>query len=151
MPLPRSLGPWLLFVGACAVRGSTAPQGSGGHVPASGGDEPAAMQAEARSVQEEPAPERPTDAPPPASPAARAEADATTAAASGEAAGAGGPARPVEPAAPTVFRRSARAPRFASVSLGGGQTLELRKMRVSVVVEGFRARTIVDHIFHNPH
>ncbi len=43
------------------------------------------------------------------------------------------------------------APRFASVSLGGGQTLELKRMRVTVKVEGFRARTVVDHVFYNPH
>ena len=49
------------------------------------------------------------------------------------------------------WRRLTNASRFATVSLGGGNTLELKKVRVSVQVEGMRARTIVDHIFYNPH
>lgn len=53
--------------------------------------------------------------------------------------------------APQSWRRVAEGTRLATVSLGGGQTLELTRMRVTVQVEGMRARTIVDHIFHNPH
>lgn len=49
------------------------------------------------------------------------------------------------------WRRLTNASRFATVSLGGGNSLELKKVRVSVQVEGMRARTIVDHIFYNPH
>ncbi len=49
------------------------------------------------------------------------------------------------------WRRVSNQSRFATVSLGGGATLELRKVRVDVQVEGLRARTIVDHIFYNPH
>jgi hypothetical protein len=40
--------------------------------------------------------------------------------------------------------------RFAHVSVGGGEKLELRKMRVTVRSEGLRTRTLVDHIFFNP-
>lgn len=52
---------------------------------------------------------------------------------------------------PQSWRRLTNASRFATVSLGGGNSLELKKVRVSVQVEGMRARTIVDHIFYNPH
>ncbi len=55
------------------------------------------------------------------------------------------------PNAPQTWRRSANVTRFASVDLGGGASLELRKVRVSVNVEGLRARTVVDHVFYNPH
>ena len=40
---------------------------------------------------------------------------------------------------------------FASVDLGGGKKLKLEKIRVTVRVEGLRARTLVDHIYSNPH
>jgi len=36
------------------------------------------------------------------------------------------------------------------VSLGGDESLELVRMRVTTEVEGPRARTLVDHIFYNP-
>ncbi|MEM9070376.1 MAG: VIT domain-containing protein [Myxococcota bacterium] len=52
---------------------------------------------------------------------------------------------------PQTWRRVTSAPRFATVSLGGGETLELRQVQVRVQVDGLRARTIVDHIFFNPH
>ncbi|MCA9576040.1 MAG: VWA domain-containing protein [Myxococcales bacterium] len=52
---------------------------------------------------------------------------------------------------PQTWRRTSNAARFATVALGGGQTLELRDVRVRVHVEGFRARTVVDHVFYNPH
>jgi hypothetical protein len=42
-------------------------------------------------------------------------------------------------------------PTFARVYVGGGNSLELVKMDVKVTVEGMRARTVVDHIFRNPH
>lgn len=54
-------------------------------------------------------------------------------------------------AAAQSWRRVTGGDRFASVSLGGGNSLELRRVRVNVSVEGFRARTVVDHIFYNPH
>ncbi|HJL49410.1 MAG TPA: VIT and VWA domain-containing protein, partial [Polyangiaceae bacterium LLY-WYZ-15_(1-7)] len=57
-----------------------------------------------------------------------------------------------EPApGPQSWRRATNAARFATVSLGGGHSLELRRVRVSVHVEGLRARTVVDHVFYNPH
>jgi len=49
------------------------------------------------------------------------------------------------------WRRVTGASRFATVALGGGHSLELRRVRVAVKVEGFRARTVVDHIFYNPY
>jgi hypothetical protein len=79
--------------------------------------------------------------------AARAEMDAETSATMG---GEGGASGEPEPAAQSWRRESASA-HFATVSLGGGNTLELRDVRVRVHVEGFRARTVVDHIFYNPH
>src|SRR5262249_33232529 len=40
---------------------------------------------------------------------------------------------------------------FARVYVGDGNALELVSLHVSVVVEGPRARTLVDHVFRNPH
>ena len=40
---------------------------------------------------------------------------------------------------------------FAFVTVGGGNRLELDKVRTTVTVEGLRARTVVDHIFYNPY
>ncbi|MCB9616286.1 MAG: hypothetical protein H6721_00765 [Sandaracinus sp.] len=57
---------------------------------------------------------------------------------------------PSDAAAAQTWRRTSNAVRFASVDLGGGQKLELRKVRVSVQVEGLRARTVIDHVFFNP-
>jgi tetratricopeptide (TPR) repeat protein len=53
--------------------------------------------------------------------------------------------------APLVWYRDRQRPSFARVYVGGGNSLELVSLQVSVTVEGPRARTIVDHIFHNPH
>jgi len=52
---------------------------------------------------------------------------------------------------PQVWRRDGQRPTFARVYLGGGNSLDLVSLQVSVNVEGPRARTVVDHIFHNPH
>jgi hypothetical protein len=52
---------------------------------------------------------------------------------------------------PQVWHRDGQRPTFARVYLGGGDSLELVSLQVSVTVEGPRARTVVDHIFHNPH
>jgi tetratricopeptide (TPR) repeat protein len=52
---------------------------------------------------------------------------------------------------PQVWRRDQQRPTFARVYLGGGNSLDLVSLQVSVNVEGPRARTVVDHIFHNPH
>src|SRR5207249_9166089 len=50
-----------------------------------------------------------------------------------------------------VWHRDGQRPTFARVYLGGGNSLELVSLQVSVIVEGPRARTVVDHVFHNPH
>src|SRR5262249_10082388 len=50
-----------------------------------------------------------------------------------------------------VWHRDGQRPTFARVYLGGGNSLDLVSLQVSVTVEGPRARTVVDHIFHNPH
>jgi hypothetical protein len=52
---------------------------------------------------------------------------------------------------PQVWHRDRSRPTFARVYVGGGNSLELVSMQVSVTVEGPRARTVVDHIFRNPH
>src|SRR5207247_9953951 len=53
--------------------------------------------------------------------------------------------------APQAWHRDRRRPTFARVYVGGGNSLELVSMQVSVTIEGPRARTVVDHIFRNPH
>jgi hypothetical protein len=53
--------------------------------------------------------------------------------------------------APKVWRRGAGRPTFARVYVGDGNSLELVSLQVSVTVEGPRARTVVDHVFRNPH
>ena len=173
-PLPRAPISILLVLFACGVR-SGGP-GPAGPVQATAGSEAGGESAVTRQAESEEASDsRAADSPisgaedraapeqapaSPAPPPARDRAEvsqsrvqtvsgATAPAGSADGGGSAGPVAPTEPA--PVFRRSATAPRFATVSLGGGQTLELQKMRVSVVIEGFRARTIVDHIFHNPH
>src|SRR5206468_2705171 len=40
---------------------------------------------------------------------------------------------------------------FARVYVGDGNALELVSLHVSVTLDGPRARTLVDHVFHNPH
>ena len=49
------------------------------------------------------------------------------------------------------WQRGKGRPKFARVYLGGGNSLELERMRITVTVEGARARTVVDHVFRNPH
>src|SRR5205823_12122389 len=50
-----------------------------------------------------------------------------------------------------VWRRDHQRPTFARVYVGNGNSLELVSLQVTVTVEGPRARTLVDHVFHNPH
>ena len=50
-----------------------------------------------------------------------------------------------------VWKRSKSNTTLSKVSVGGGKTLKLKKMRMTVQVEGLRARTIIDHIYYNPH
>lgn len=52
---------------------------------------------------------------------------------------------------PQVWQRSKTNTVLSKVSVGGGKYLILNKMRVSVYVEGLRARTVIDHIYFNPH
>ncbi len=53
--------------------------------------------------------------------------------------------------APVVWKRDRNRPSFARVYVGDGNSLELVNLRVTVTVEGPRARTVVDHVFYNPH
>lgn len=56
------------------------------------------------------------------------------------------------PAAPAqVWRNTSDAPKFASVDIGDGHSLELKRLRVSTQIDGVLARTVVDHVFENPH
>ncbi len=52
---------------------------------------------------------------------------------------------------PKVWKRDGRRPTFARVYVGDGNALELVSLHVTVTVEGPRARTLVDHVFKNPH
>ncbi len=52
---------------------------------------------------------------------------------------------------PQVWHRDRGRPTFARVYIGDGNSLELVSLHVSVTIEGPRARTVVDHIFRNPH
>ena len=53
--------------------------------------------------------------------------------------------------APAVWHRDRQQPTFARVYVGDGNSLELVSLNVTTTVEGPRARTVVDHIFRNPH
>jgi hypothetical protein len=52
---------------------------------------------------------------------------------------------------PRVWQADRRRPTFARVYVGDGNALELVSLHVTVTVEGSRARTLVDHVFRNPH
>jgi hypothetical protein len=52
---------------------------------------------------------------------------------------------------PQVWHRDRHRPTVARVYVGDGNSLELVSLQVSVTIEGSRARTVVDHIFRNPH
>lgn len=52
---------------------------------------------------------------------------------------------------PSTWKPSGRRPTFARVYVGDGNALELVSLHVTVTVEGPRARTLVDHVFRNPH
>ena len=49
-----------------------------------------------------------------------------------------------------VWQRSKDNTVLSKVSVGGKNYLILKKMRVTVSVEGLRARTVIDHIYYNP-
>jgi hypothetical protein len=61
------------------------------------------------------------------------------------------PAKKKDHKSPQVWHRESRRPTFARVYVGGGNSLELVSLQVTVQFEGPRARTTVDHIFRNPH
>ncbi len=52
---------------------------------------------------------------------------------------------------PQVWHRDRSRPTLARVYVGDNNSLELVSMQVNVTIEGPRARTVVDHIFRNPH
>jgi hypothetical protein len=52
---------------------------------------------------------------------------------------------------PQIWKQDAHRPTFARVYLGDNNSLELVSLQVTVTIDGPRARTVVDHIFHNPH
>jgi hypothetical protein len=52
---------------------------------------------------------------------------------------------------PTKTWQRSSQPTFARVYVGDNNSLQMVKLMVSVRVEGPRARTVVDHIFYNPH
>jgi hypothetical protein len=56
-----------------------------------------------------------------------------------------------ESGAAQTWTRDGRPPTFARVYIGNGNSLDLVSLQVTVTIEGPRARTVVDHIFHNPH
>jgi tetratricopeptide (TPR) repeat protein len=61
------------------------------------------------------------------------------------------PDLPKPNAKPQVWKIGDHRPTFARVYVGDGNALELVSLHVTVTVEGPRARTLVDHIFRNPH
>ncbi len=69
----------------------------------------------------------------------------------GESSGTGGEAGGTEEGSAQPWQRRDGDQRFASVELGGGEQLLLNSMRITAQIESLRARTLVDHIFYNPH
>ena len=56
-----------------------------------------------------------------------------------------------KPDSPAKVWKRTGPPTFARVYVGDGNSLELVSLHVTVTVEGSRARTVVDHVFRNPH
>jgi hypothetical protein len=50
-----------------------------------------------------------------------------------------------------VWKQNRGRPTFARVHLGDGNSLELVSLHVTTTIDGPRARTMVDHVFRNPH
>jgi hypothetical protein len=65
--------------------------------------------------------------------------------------GKGGAAEKEKSERPQTWTRDGQPPTFARVYIGNGNSLDLVSLQVTVTVEGPRARTVVDHIFRNPH
>jgi hypothetical protein len=57
----------------------------------------------------------------------------------------------IEPKQPQVWKQNRGRPTFARVHLGDGNSLELVSLHVTTTIDGPRARTVVDHVFKNPH
>lgn len=92
--------------------------------------------------------------PPVASPAPEAPQGKAMGVASGSGAGGRSSGEEKETAKtkpPQVWHRDGSRPTFARVYVGDNNSLELVSLHVSVIVEGPRARTLVDHVFRNPH
>jgi tetratricopeptide (TPR) repeat protein len=53
--------------------------------------------------------------------------------------------------APQVWKQHRGRPTFARVHLGDGNALELVSLNITTTIDGPRARTVVDHVFRNPH
>ena len=62
-----------------------------------------------------------------------------------------GDKKPEKAESPTTWKRDSKSPSFARVYVGDGNALELVSIQVTTTIEGPRARTLVDHIFRNPH
>ena len=52
---------------------------------------------------------------------------------------------------PKVWRRNGAQPTMARVYVGDGNSLDMVSLQVTVTIDGPRARTVVDHVFRNPH
>src|SRR5205085_6479107 len=50
-----------------------------------------------------------------------------------------------------VWKREGKSPTVARVYVGDGNALELVSLHVTTTIDGPRARTVVDHVFRNPH
>ena len=50
-----------------------------------------------------------------------------------------------------VWKRTEKGTVLSKVSVGGKKFLLLKKLRVTVSVQGARVRTVMDHIYYNPH
>jgi tetratricopeptide (TPR) repeat protein len=61
------------------------------------------------------------------------------------------PSKDKEEKTPQIWKRDRAQPTFARVYVGDNNSLELVSLQVTVQIEGPRARTVVDHIFRNPH
>jgi hypothetical protein len=57
----------------------------------------------------------------------------------------------IEAKPPQVWKQNHGRPTFARVHLGDGNSLELVSLHVTTTIDGPRARTVVDHVFRNPH
>jgi len=50
-----------------------------------------------------------------------------------------------------VWQRTEKGTVLSKVSVGGKKYLQLKKLRVTVQVQGSRVRTVMDHIYYNPY